>query len=84
MEMTSVMEARQPALNESWSWTQLPCVPEPCLCAMTFFLPSPGRIDAEYSHPSEGSPHPESHGPLSHVFPHRRPHTEGKASPALG
>lgn len=62
---------------------QLSYVPEACLCPMTFFLPSPGRTDAKSSHPSAGSPHPESHRPLPHVFPYCRPHAEGKARPVL-
>lgn len=52
------------------------------LSPVTLF-PSAGRTDAEYPHPSAGSPHAESHWPFSHVLPHRRPHTEGNARPEL-
>lgn len=79
-----VTEARQPALDESWLRVSSCPVSLSPACAPRLSFPSPGRTGAEHSHPEAGSPHPESHRTLSHVFPHCRPHTKGKARPVLG
>lgn len=52
-----------------------------CCWRSTVSCSPPGRVDAEYSHPPAGSPHPEGHRPLPDVLPHCRPHSEGNTGP---